>query len=242
MGTAAERSDPPRAATGSLGSVDRVVPAFQGSLLAAGAPEADASFSSAERRDLGDAAWIEVVPGWLAGSDTLFTHLVAEVHWQRREVRMYDRLLPEPRLTAWWDDGPATPGLPAVVARMGDLLDRRYGVHFDALGANLYRDGRDSVAWHGDRHLRRVPVSTVAVLSLGEPRRFLLRPAPDAGTRAPSVRLDLCGGDLLVMGGTCQRTWQHCVPKLARVTGPRMSLTFRERTPYEVDEDAADAR
>lgn len=103
---------------------------------------------------------------------------------------------------------------------------------FDAIGLNLYRDGRDSVAWHGDRYERERPATTVVVLSLGAPRRFLLRPAPSgagAGRASRrSLRFDLHSGDLLVMGGTCQHTWQHSVPKVARA-GPRISATFRRR-------------
>jgi alkylated DNA repair dioxygenase AlkB len=106
---------------------------------------------------------------------------------------------------------------------MADLLSNRYDVAFDSVGANLYRDGRDSVAWHGDRVLRTVAVATVAIVSLGAPRRFLLRPR--GGGRSIVHRLG--PGDLLVMGGTCQRTWQHCVPKSANPVGPRISVTFR---------------
>ena len=80
------------------------------------------------------------------------------------------------------------------------------------MSANLYRDGRDSVAWHGDRVGPRGHETVVAILSLGSPRRFLLRPRGGG----PSLRLTPAAGDLLVLGGTCQRTWQHCVPKVPR--------------------------
>jgi alkylated DNA repair dioxygenase AlkB len=94
-----------------------------------------------------------------------------------------------------------------------------------SVGMCLYRDGRDSVAWHGDSigHQASTPSTLVAIVSLGARRRFLLRPSSGGGSR----RFDLGEGDLLVMGGTCQRTWQHAVTKSNRPVGPRISVQFR---------------
>jgi alkylated DNA repair dioxygenase AlkB len=198
--------------------------AWQGSLLGDGEPAPDASFATVERRDLGDGAWVDVAPDWLRGADTLFERLLATVAWQERERPMYDQVLPEPRLSHWWGArGEAS--WPEGIAAIADALVSRYGTGFDALGANLYRDGSDSVAWHGDRVYREQEVALVAVLSLGSRRRFLLRPKGGGA----SVRLDPAPGDLIVMGGTCQRTWQHSVPKTARPVGPRLSVTLRHR-------------
>ena len=136
---------------------------------------------------------------------------------------MYDRKLPEPRCTARVPldeaDGWA-PELTDVAAALG----RRYGEAFVSVGANLYRSGADSVAWHADRHARRPDHAdaVVAIVSLGSARRFLMRPT--GGGRSVAFRPG--PGDLLVMGGTSQRTWQHTVPKCASA-GPRISLTFR---------------
>ena len=135
---------------------------------------------------------------------------------------MYDQILPEPRLSCWWGAA-STRAWPEGIEPIADALSRRYRIPFDSCGANLYRDGRDSVAWHGDRVLREQDESLVAVLSLGSSRRFLLRPKGGGA----SVRLDPAPGDLLVMGGTCQRTWQHSVPKSATAAGPRLSVTLR---------------
>ncbi|WP_336113791.1 alpha-ketoglutarate-dependent dioxygenase AlkB [Streptomyces sp. PTD9-10] len=99
------------------------------------------------------------------------------------------------------------------------------GEPFTTAGLCFHRDGRDSVAWHGDRIGRGARQDTmVAILSVGAPRDLLLRPAPGGGT---TVRRPLGHGDLIVMGGSCQRTWEHCVPKTARATGPRISIQFR---------------
>jgi alkylated DNA repair dioxygenase AlkB len=106
---------------------------------------------------------------------------------------------------------------------MAAALSAHYGSDLSTVSANLYRDGHDSVAWHGDRIGRQRSRTIVAIVSLGSSRRFLLRPA--GGGR--SLRLTPGPGDLLVLGGTCQRTWQHAVPKCA-AAGPRISLMFRE--------------
>jgi alkylated DNA repair dioxygenase AlkB len=105
---------------------------------------------------------------------------------------------------------------------MAAALSERYGVEFTQVGANLYRDGADSVAWHGDRVARELPEAVVALVSLGAPRPFRLRPTGGGA----SVGYVPGPGDLLVMGGSCQRTWQHAVPKM-RVAAPRMSVQFR---------------
>jgi alkylated DNA repair dioxygenase AlkB len=200
--------------------------AWQGSLLGGGAPEPDRSFRRVERVRLGDDAWVDVVPGWLTGADTLFAHLVDVVPWQAHEVPMYDDVVTQPRLSAWWGAAAAGPW-PDHVTPIAQALTQHYGVAFDSLGANLYRDGQDSVAWHGDRVYREQDTALVAVLTLGSARRFLLRPKGGGA----SVRLRPAPGDLLVMGGTCQRTWQHSVPKTASAVGPRLSVTLRHREP-----------
>jgi alkylated DNA repair dioxygenase AlkB len=114
-----------------------------------------------------------------------------------------------------------------VLAEVAAALTERYGVAFASVGCNLYRDGRDSVAWHGDRVARDLPEATIAIVSLGAHRPFKLRPRGGG----PSIDHRLGRGDLLVMGGSCQRTWQHTVPKVAVAEGPRISVTFRHAYP-----------
>jgi alkylated DNA repair dioxygenase AlkB len=192
--------------------------AWQPSLLDEPVPAFDPDFRTASHRDLGAGAWIDVVPGWVRGADALFAAVLADAPWAEHERWMYERKVVEPRLTTrGWSDPP-----PAV-GEMAAALSERYDRDLSSVSANLYRDGRDSVAWHGDRIGRERDDTLVAILSLGSPRRFMLRPA--GGGR--SLRLLPAPGDLLVMGGTIQRTWQHTVPKVARA-GPRVSVMFRE--------------
>jgi hypothetical protein len=196
----------------------------QASLFGSCDPVADRAFRTASRSSLGGASWVEYVPGWLDGPDALFDDLLERLDLrQRTGVPMYDRFVDEPRLSAWWNEaeGAAEP-LP-VLGEIRWLLAERYDRHFDSIGFNLYRSERDSVAWHADRHRRRVTDPIVAILSVGASRPFQMRRL-DGGA---SLTWGLGHGDLFVMGGACQHEWQHCVPKRRRPVGPRLSITFR---------------
>jgi len=109
-----------------------------------------------------------------------------------------------------------------IVEEMRQVLSVRYEVEFDSVGFNLYRDGQDSVAWHGDRIRKEIEQPIVVLVSVGQPRRFLLR--PKGGGKSTVFKLG--DGDLLVTGGMAQRTWEHSVPKVKKA-GPRISLAFR---------------
>jgi alkylated DNA repair dioxygenase AlkB len=187
------------------------------------APELDASFSRLRRHPLGDGAWIDHQPGWVSGHDALFDELERTVPWRSERMRMYDRVVDVPRLIASLpSDGPRV--MHPLIEAMRLALSARYGEDFVRTTAALYRDGRDSVAWHGDTVARDLPEAVVATVSLGTPRRFLLRPAQGG----PSQTFSLGAGDLVVMGGSCQRTWRHSVPKVA-AAGPRIAVMFRPR-------------
>ena len=197
---------------------------WQPTLLdAASEPGVDESFSALSRVQLDESSWVDYAPAWVSGSDELFAELVASWKWEQRSRRMYDRRVEEPRLTSWWRASTGRPLQPPVLEEMRSLLSARYGVELDSMGLNLYRDGRDSVAWHGDRIAKEIEEPVVVIVSVGEPRKFQLRP----NRPGPEPRsLFLGRGDLLVTGGRCQRAWQHSVPKVASA-GPRISITFR---------------
>jgi alkylated DNA repair dioxygenase AlkB len=195
---------------------------FQPSLFGFGDPMADTSFGTLDRFQLDSESWVDLAPGWLRGADSLFTTLAESAPWQRRERWMYDHRVAEPRLTCGWTGADAPPPLDDL----GRVLSQRYGVGFDSIWANYYRDGNDSVAWHGDRVRFTLERPRVAIVSLGSPRRFGLRPRGGGTGRWFTVR----GGDLLVMGGRSQHDWQHTVPKMVR-GGPRISVTYRHTEP-----------
>jgi alkylated DNA repair dioxygenase AlkB len=195
---------------------------WQPSLFAQGEPAPDPEFSGLVRHQLDSSAWVDHVVGWLRGPDALFDELLASTPWESTEQELYGKVVVTPRLVARWPAPADFSRLPPVLGQMRDLLINRYQRQFDSVGANLYRDGRDSVAWHGDRIPRHIVDPIVATVSLGHSRRFLMRPRQ--GTTRLS--LTLLSGDLVVMGGTSQRTWLHAVPKVA-AAGPRISIAYR---------------
>jgi alkylated DNA repair dioxygenase AlkB len=182
----------------------------------------DRSFSHLQRVHLDDEAWVDHCPAWVQGADRLFEEVLAARDWGQRSRRMYDQRVVEPRLTSTWNVHSDEPLRPAILEEIRRALSDRYGRRFDSAGFNLYRDGRDSVAWHGDRIAKEIEDPIVALVSLGEPRKFLLRPKGGG----PSRTFLLSGGDLLVTGGTTQRTWDHSVPKVKQA-GPRISIAYR---------------
>jgi alkylated DNA repair dioxygenase AlkB len=193
-----------------------------------------------ERRELSEGAWIDVRPGFVAAADELFDALVGTVPWHEERMRMYDSTVRVPRLLARYGEGESLPH--PVLEQARSALNAHYiaelGEPFVTAGLCLYRDGNDSVAWHGDRIARASPGDTmVAILSLGATRPFALR--PKSGGRA--LRLQIGHGDLLVMGGSCQRTWQHAIPKTARCLGARISIQFRPRWGNDLGRPTAEA-
>ena len=182
----------------------------------------DRTFCRLERIHLDETAWIDVVPGWVSGSDQIFRTLAETLPWAQRTRFLYEQNRIEPRLTAGWHAGSGKPLQPVVLDEMRAVLSERYGVLFDSAGFNFYRDGQDSVAWHRDKIPQRIHQPVVALVSLGEPRRFLLRPRGGGRSRP----FPLGHGDLLVTGGDTQRTWEHAVLKVAHA-GPRISVAFR---------------
>lgn len=207
-----------------------MVGAFQGSLLGLGDEVGLGPLGASVRRTpLTEGAWIDLRPSWVTAADVLFERLVSTVPWRAERRRMYDRTVDVPRLLAFYDENDPLPD--PVLDEAREALNAHYaaelGEPFRTAGLCLYRDGRDSVAWHGDRIGRGAVENTmVAIISIGTPRALLLRPR--AGSSAGRTRRHELGhGDLIVMGGTCQRTWDHAIPKTARPTGPRISIQFR---------------
>jgi alkylated DNA repair dioxygenase AlkB len=178
------------------------------------------------RHELGAGAWVDHLPGWVSGSDEILEVLLGDIGWREDRRQMYEREVAVPRLLRWYGGNATLPHTLLTEARTE--LNRYYGAvlgeHFVSAGMCLYRDGRDSVAWHGDRIGRgRSSDTMVAIVSFGSPRPLMLRPVGGGA----SLKFPLGHGDLAVMGGSCQRTWEHCIPKTARPVGPRVSVQFR---------------
>jgi alkylated DNA repair dioxygenase AlkB len=178
------------------------------------------------RHELSNGAWVDHLPGWVTGSDAVLDVLLGDIGWREDRRQMYEREVAVPRLLRWY--GPREDLPHPLLTEARESLNRYYGAElgegFVSAGMCLYRDGRDSVAWHGDRIGRgRSSDTMVAIVSFGSPRPLMLRPAGGG----QSLRFPLGHGDLAVMGGSCQRTWEHCIPKTSKPVGPRVSVQFR---------------
>jgi alkylated DNA repair dioxygenase AlkB len=186
-------------------------------------------FECNERRTLGHGAWIDIRSGWLTGADEMLGELLQMIPWRAERRQMYDRVLDVPRLVSFHDltaEEAPHPQLARIRRRLNDIYAGELGEPFTTVGLCWYRDGSDSVAWHGDTIGRsRSQDTMVAIVSLGATRTFALRPRGGGS----SLRLPQAHGDLLVMGGSCQRTWEHSVPKTSANAGPRVSIQFRPR-------------
>jgi alkylated DNA repair dioxygenase AlkB len=185
----------------------------------------DTTFASAERIPLDETSWIEHVPGWLTGHEQPMRALMADPGWERRSRWMYDRRVQEPRLTAEYPVIAEAP-YPAV-RHIADTLSAHYGIACSRLWMNWYRDHDDGTGWHADRPVDKLPEVVIPVLSLGATRRFLIKSS--AGGR--SLPIVTRGGDLVVMGGRCQKDYKHSVPKQRTPAGPRLSLNFSPAPP-----------
>lgn len=197
----------------------------QQALFGVGPPRIDSSFRSIRHLRLGEGAWVEHQPRWLSGGAAVFEHLHETTQWQAHQRPMYDRVVDVPRLTASLPvHGPGHP----VLDEAARCLSDRYELHLDRISVAWYRDGNDSVAPHGDKMGPLVFDTVIAIVSLGGPRRFLIKPR--SASRSLVFVLDC--GDLLVMGGTAQHTCQHGVPKVAHAN-PRIAVVFRPALPHD---------
>jgi alkylated DNA repair dioxygenase AlkB len=187
---------------------------------------ADAAF---QRTQLDDRSWVDVARGWLDGQEALLDLLQRELTWETSRVYRYDHWVEEPHLGAGFRfDSPPHP----VLLDAHRTIQHRYHQRFMAPSLVMYRDGRDSMAFHRDRDLRWLDDTVIALLVLGDRRPFHLRPRanryahelPDKGAThdfAPGH------GDLVVMGGACQVGWEHSVPRVAAPVGGRLSVQWR---------------
>jgi alkylated DNA repair dioxygenase AlkB len=181
----------------------------------------DTSFATAKRIAIDAHSWVEVVPCWMSGSRILFDALATAVPWSQHERQLFDQTFLEPRLTAEYRNLRNVPEKALLDA--ASALSQHYGVMYDNLWLNLYRDGQDSTGWHRDRFSCRRPECIVPVLTLGATRQFLVKPRSGGN----SIAFKPGSGDLIVMGGRSQEDWVHSVPKDPGVGEQRISINFQ---------------
>lgn len=181
----------------------------------------DRAFTTANRIAIDDHSWVEVVPGWMSGSRLLLERLATAVPWRQHDRRLFEMTVREPRMTAEYRHLRNVPE--KTLTDAAHALSQHYGVVYDSLWLNLYRDGQDSTGWHRDRFSCRRPECIVPVLTLGATRRFLIKPRAGGA----SIAFKPGSGDLVVMGGRSQEDWVHSVPKEPGIAEPRMSINFQ---------------
>jgi alkylated DNA repair dioxygenase AlkB len=201
---------------------------YQSSLFddIAAPPELAPLSSTVERTELGAGAWVDLRPGWVSNSDALFERLALDVPWRADRREMYDRVVEVPRLVSHFGAGSRYPDplLTTAQAALNEHYGRPAGQVFETAGLCFYRTGDDSVAWHGDRVGRTIDRDTmVAIVSVGAARTLSVRPKGGGAT----LKFPVGHGDLIVMGGSCQRTHEHAVLKTKSAVGPRISVQFR---------------
>ena len=189
---------------------------------------ANLDFSLAKRQALDAHSWVEVVPGWMLGSRELLDRLATSVAWEQRDRRMFDQVFREPRLTGEYGDVREAPE--KVLLDACEALSEQYGIRYDGLWMNFYRDGQDSTGWHRDIVSRYRSETIVPVLTLGATRRFLIKPREGG----KSIVFRPASGDLIVMGGRAQTDWVHSVPKESDVGERRISINFQSSTQVTV--------
>jgi len=162
-------------------------------------------------------------------ADVYYKTLLEQTPWEQRPITIFDKTLPTPRLTAWYGkhrdahlaDTPFTPVLQAIKTK----VEQTSGLHFTSVLLNLYRNGKDSVAWHRDNEREFGARPVVGSVSFGETRPFEIR--HKFRKDLEKIRIPLHHGSFLLMGGTMQHFWEHQVPKTAKPISPRINLTFR---------------
>lgn len=184
-----------------------------------------------ERIPLAPSSWVDFVPAFVRDAETAFTELHESLAWTQTEVLRYDKYVPEKRLGV----GVRNEAFPLL--RQTDLhLRSRFHVPFTGVSAILYRDGQDFQGLHSDREMRWLDDTVIAIVVLGQRRPFVLRPRlargvpierVPAGASPDDVILMPGEGDMLIMGGACQREWLHGVPAAPGTARPRISLTWR---------------
>ena len=189
-------------------------------------PELDELFGTVERTQLAEGAWVDLRPGWIRNSDALFERLAVDVPWHADQREMYDKIVAVPRLVSHFGEGSLYPDpvLNRAQRALNDYYGRPPGQVFATAGLCFYRTGEDSVAWHGDRVGRTIDRDTmVAIVSVGAARTLSIRPKGGGET----LKFPVGHGDLVVMGGSCQRTHEHAILKTKQAVGPRISVQFR---------------
>jgi len=163
-------------------------------------------------------------------ADSYFKTLFSEVPWQQRMRKMYDKMVLDPRLTAYYGGENGHQWTPALL-EIKASIEKVTEISFDRVLLNLYRNGKDSVSWHSDQIPADGKHHHIASVTFGDTRIFKVR--HKSTKDIPPLDIPLTHGSLLLMGETMQAHYEHHIPKTARDIGPRINLTFRISESYQ---------
>jgi alkylated DNA repair dioxygenase AlkB len=200
-----------------------------------------------ERVRLDAGSWVDVVRGLVADAQQVHDDVLRDARWSAGRTYRYERWVEDERRSASQSGARRHPAL----AEVETWLIRRYRVRFSGVVLTEYRHGRQSLGFHRDRAMTWLDDTLVALLTLGAQRPWLLRPEtgrpvidPDDALR-DAIDIAPASGDLLVMGGRCQKEWLHAVPSVAEAVGSRISAQWRwtsRRGEPDVDPTSRDPR
>jgi alkylated DNA repair dioxygenase AlkB len=171
----------------------------------------------------------------LENENALLKQLIEETSWRLEHVTLWGKTYPQPRLVAWYGDDAVTyaysgvsltalPWTPELLTLKGKV-EELCASSFNSVLLNYYRDHRDSMGFHADDEPELGLFPTIASVSIGEERQFVLKHKHRRDI--DDIRLPLPSGSLLLMKGATQANWKHGVPKESKPCGPRVNLTFR---------------
>jgi alkylated DNA repair dioxygenase AlkB len=157
-------------------------------------------------------------------SDNYYKLFLETCPWQQRQRKMWDKLIPDPRLTAYYGGEKGLPWTKELYT-VKERVEATAGVQFNRVLLNYYRDGNDSVSWHSDTLPADGVHHEIASVTFGETRLFKVRHKTDSDIN--QVSIPLTHGSFLLMGASMQDLYEHHVPKTKKAVGPRINLTFR---------------
>jgi alkylated DNA repair dioxygenase AlkB len=189
---------------------------------------------TARVKPLGPSSWIAYVAGWMppAEATALQGALTEQIAWEQRAITMFGQPILQPRLIGWGGDLPyrysgqtlEPAPVPDALRGVFDAVVDQVAVPFNHVLLNRYRNGQDAMGMHADDEPELGWEPTIAALSLGVRRRFVLE---SKGAPRRKRTVELAHGSLFLMGGACQHRWYHGVPRQAAVREERINVTFR---------------
>lgn len=167
-------------------------------------------------------------------ADNYFRQLENEIEWEQKEIKLFGKLIPQPRLMAWHGDEGITyqyshlkliakPWTPTLI-QLRNIIEKNLGHKFNAVFLNYYRNGHDYMGWHRDNEKVLGLQPLIVSISLGAKRIFKFR---HYHNKTLVRKFDLENGSLMIMQGDTQKYWGHSLPKALRIKQARINLTFR---------------